>query len=55
MPGIFDGEHGFGIEPDDDANCPFVRRGDFRGVLARTIRLVVTQLNYVVIWIVDIE
>ena len=30
MPGIFDGEHIFEIEPDGDANRRFVQREEFR-------------------------
>ena len=33
IPGIFDGEHIFEIEPDGDSSCRFVQREAFRGVL----------------------
>ena len=33
MPGIFDGEHIFEIEPEGDASCRFVQREEFRGIL----------------------
>ena len=33
MPGIFDGEHIFEIEPQGDASCRFVQREEFRGIL----------------------
>lgn len=56
MTVILNGDTVSEIEPDDDAHSPFAQRGAFRnGVLARLIRLVVTQLNYVVVWIVDIQ
>ena len=34
MPGIFDGEHIFEIEPSGDSGCRFVQREEFHGVLA---------------------
>ena len=34
MPGIFDGQHIFEIEPIGDASCRFVQREEFRGLLA---------------------
>ena len=34
MPGIFDGEHIFEIEPTGDDGCRFVQREEFRGLLA---------------------
>ncbi len=43
MPGIFDGEHIFEIEPDGDANCRFVQREEFRGVLATLMLLMVRK------------
>jgi hypothetical protein len=33
LPGIFDGEHGFTIEPLDDGGVRLVQQEDFRGVL----------------------
>jgi hypothetical protein len=33
VPGIFDGEHSFTIEPLDDGTVRLVQREDFRGVL----------------------
>ena len=33
IPGIFDGEHIFEIEPIGDASCHFVQREEFRGIL----------------------
>jgi hypothetical protein len=33
MPGIFDGEHIFELEPAGDDGCRFVQREEFRGVL----------------------
>ena len=33
MPGIFDGEHIFEIDPVGDASCRFVQHEEFRGIL----------------------
>ena len=33
VPGIFDGEHSFTIEPQDDGGVRLVQQEDFRGVL----------------------
>jgi hypothetical protein len=33
MPGIFDGEHIFELEPAGDGGCRLVQREEFRGVL----------------------
>ena len=37
MPGVFDGEHIFEIDPIGDASCRFVQREEFRGILALPI------------------
>ena len=33
MPGLFDGEHVFELEPTGESSCRFVHREQFRGVL----------------------
>ena len=33
IPGLFDGEHIFEIDPTGDASCRFVQREEFRGLL----------------------
>ena len=43
MPGIFDGEHIFEIEPDGDASCRFVQREEFRGALTLLMLLLVRK------------
>ncbi len=43
MPGIFDGEHIFEIEPDGDASCRLVQREEFRGVLTTLMLLMVRK------------
>jgi hypothetical protein len=37
VPGIFDGEHGFRIEPEGDGRCRFAHFEIFKGVLAGPI------------------
>ena len=37
MPGVFDGEHIFAIEPIGDASCRFVQREEFRGILVQLV------------------
>jgi hypothetical protein len=37
VPGLFDGEHGFRIEPDGDRRCRFAHFETFKGVLVRPI------------------
>ncbi len=42
MPGLFDGEHIFEIDPIGDASCRFVQREEFRGVL---VTLILTMIG----------
>jgi hypothetical protein len=37
LPGIFDGEHGFRIEPEGDRRCRFAHFETFKGLLAGPI------------------
>ncbi len=41
IPGIFDGEHIFEIEPEGDSSCRFIQREEFRGVLAPLMLLMI--------------
>ena len=41
LPGIFDGEHIFVIEPDGDSRCRFVQREEFKGALASLMLLMI--------------
>ena len=43
MPGIFDGEHIFEIEPDGDAACRLVQREEFRGILVPFMLVMVSN------------
>ena len=41
IPGIFDGEHVFRIEPDGDSGCRFIPREEFRGVLTSLMLMMI--------------
>ena len=43
IPGFFDGEHIFEIEPDGDAGCRFVQREEFRGLLVPLMLLMIRK------------
>ena len=43
IPGIFDGEHIFEIEPDGDASCSLVQREQFRGILVPMMLAMVSK------------
>lgn len=43
LPGFFDGEHIFEIEPDGDASCRFVQREEFRGLLVPLMLLMIRK------------
>ena len=49
IPGIFDGEHIFELEPEGDSSCRFIQREEFRGVLAPLMLLMIgnaTKLGF---------